>query len=118
MKKFFYIILFIVGLGIFSCNTGGGASSYETSVHVWGNCEKCKATIEKSCNLNGVTSANWDVDSKLLTLKLDTNVISVDAVLQAVAKAGYDNEKYYANDYAYDNLPQCCQYERRPFENK
>lgn len=117
MKKFIYAFIFFISLGFAGCNSGG-SSSYETSVHVWGNCEKCKATIEKSCNLGGVSIAKWDVDSKLLTLKLDTNVVSVDAVLQAVAKSGYDNEKFYANDYAYDNLPTCCQYDRRPFENK
>lgn len=116
MRKYVYAFLFFVSLNFIGCKQG--PSSSESVVHVWGNCEKCKATIENSCNLNGVTKASWDVDSKLLTLQLDTNVVSVDAVLQAVAKVGYDNEKYYANDYAYDNLPQCCQYERRPFEAK
>lgn len=117
MKKFLFSIVFFIGFGFMACNSGGG-TSYETKVHVWGNCEKCKATIEKSCSLGGVSIATWDVDSKLLTLKIDTNIISLDAVLQSVSKAGYDNEKYYANDYAYDNLPTCCQYERRPFESK
>lgn len=117
MKNAFVIFILFIAFGVTNCKNGG-SSTIETKVHVWGNCEKCKATIEKSCNLNGISSCSWDVDSKLLTLKLDTSVVSVDAVLQSVSKAGYDNEKYYANDYAYDNLPTCCQYERRPFESK
>lgn len=117
MKRVLLSLIIIVVFCLTSCKPSGSAS-IDTSVHVWGNCEKCKATIEKSCNLNGVARATWDVDSKLLSLKLDTNIVSVDAVLQSVSKAGYDNEKYYGNDYAYDNLPQCCQYERRPFETK
>jgi hypothetical protein len=36
----------------------------------------------------------------------------VDAVLQRIAHAGYDNERYLAPDAAYAALPGCCQYER------
>jgi copper chaperone CopZ len=117
MKSLLSTIIITLIFCVYSCKNGGNTVS-ESVVHVWGNCEKCKATIENSCNLKGVTKATWDVDSKLLTLKLDTNVVSVDAVLQSISKSGYDNEKYFANDYAYDNLPQCCQYERRPFDAK
>ncbi len=117
MKNLFYTILLFVSINFIGCKSEGSAIK-ETTTHVWGNCEKCKSTIEKSCNIKGVSSAIWDVDSKLLTLKLDTTFVTVDEVLQAVSKAGYDNEKFYANDYAYDNLPSCCQYERRAFESK
>ena len=43
----------------------------------------------------------------------DTAIITTDAVLKSVASAGYDNELFYGNDYAYSNLPEVCQYERR-----
>jgi copper chaperone CopZ len=117
MKKSLFILSTLVILFIASCN-GGKTSSIESTVHVWGNCEKCKARIEKSCDLKGVTEAVWNIDSKLLKLKLDTSQISLNTVLEAVAKAGYDNEKFYADDYSYGALEASCQYERRPFDSK
>ena len=117
MKKSLYILTIIAALFITACN-GNKTATIEASVHVWGNCEKCKATIEKSCDLKGVSEAVWNVDSKLLKLKLDTSQISLNTVLEAVAKAGYDNEKFYADDYSYGALEACCQYERRPFDSK
>ena len=111
------IPFFIVFVLLLSCNEGK-KPAVEMTVHVWGNCDKCKAAIEKTCTMDGVSEANWNVDSKLLKLKLDTSVVTLNVVLQAVAKAGYDNEKFYADDYAYNKLPDCCQYDRRPFESK
>ena len=87
-------------------------------VHVWGNGDKCKTTIDKAAMISGVSKADWDVNSKLLTLRIDTVQTSLDMVLNSVAKSGYDNEKFYADDYAYGALEPSCQYERRPFESK
>jgi copper chaperone CopZ len=85
----------------------------QKSAHVYGNCEKCKATIEKAAKIEGVTEVAWNADSKLLTVKLDSLQTNVDDVLKSVAASGYDNEKYHGDDYAYQKLPSCCQYERR-----
>ncbi len=117
MKKVISISLIALVFFAFSCG-GGKKPSVEMTAHVWGNCEKCKATIEKACVMDGVSDAVWNEDSKLLNMKIDTSLVSLDAVLNAVAKAGYDNDKYYADDYAYNKLPDCCQYDRRPFESK
>lgn len=117
MKKLFPVFILTALLYLMAC-TGSKAPLVESTVHVWGNCDKCKATIEKSCKIDGVSEAAWNEDSKLLTLKFDTSVVKLDGILQAVAKAGYDNEKFYADDYAYNKLPDCCQYDRRPFESK
>lgn len=117
MKKCLFICIILAGLLIIACN-GDKTPPIEATVHVWGNCDKCKATIEKSCELKGVTEAVWSEESKLLKLKLDTGQISVSTVLEAVAKAGYDNELFYADDYSYGALKPCCQYERRPFDSK
>lgn len=116
MKKL-SIFIFFASLFVFAC-TGNKTPSVEMTAHVWGNNEACKATIEKSSSVNGVSEAVWNIDSKLLKLKLDTSVVTLGTVLQAVAKAGYDNEMFYADDYAYNKLPAACQYDRRPFESK
>ncbi len=98
---------------LLSCNSGQSVQK-EVVTHVWGNCEKCKATIEKSALIGGVTKADWNIDSKLLSLKFDTTITSLTDILQSVAKAGYDNDRFFGNDYAYAALPECCQYDRRP----
>lgn len=115
--KIFKYILFFVGLSIISCKTQT-ADKTET-FKVWGNCEKCKATIEKSLdNTNGVVEKNWDVESTLMTVKFDTTKTSLETIQQAIAKSGYDNDGFFGDDYAYGNLQSCCQYERKPFELK
>lgn len=103
---FFSFLLFI------SCGTKTN-TVVEKTFHVWGNNDVCKKNIEKACKLSGVSDANWNPDSKLLIFKVDTAIITTDAVLKSVASAGYDNELFFGNDYAYSNLPEACQYERR-----
>ncbi|MBK9286059.1 MAG: cation transporter [Sphingobacteriaceae bacterium] len=95
-----------------ACGTPSNAV-LERSLHVYGNNEMCKATIEKAALVDGVVEANWDINSKLLTVKLDTNVTTVKRILKSVASAGYDNEEYIGNDYAYQKLPEACHYERK-----
>lgn len=114
--KFLFYTLFLLTIGLVSCKTG---SPEKTEVFkVWGNCEKCKATIEASVNVDGVTEKDWNVESTLMTVKFDTTKITLDGIQQLVAKSGYDNDAYYGDDYAYGKLPACCQYERKPFELK
>lgn len=115
MKPAYYILFFLT-LGMFSCKTG--TSEKTETFKVWGNCEKCKVAIETACNLDGVSEKNWNVESTLMTVKFDTTKITLDGIQQSIAKAGYDNDTYYGDDYAYGKLPSCCQYERKPFELK
>ncbi|MFN8237221.1 MAG: heavy-metal-associated domain-containing protein [Chitinophagales bacterium] len=84
----------------------------KTSFKVWGNCDMCKKRIEKAAKTDGVKSAVWNEESKLITISFAPAKISVDQIQQNIANSGYDTEKYKANDSAYHQLPQCCQYER------
>lgn len=85
----------------------------ETTFTVLGNCEMCKETIEKSLKVEGVESANWNVDKKLINVKFDANKINLDQIQKNIALAGYDNVKYKGDDKAYKKLHACCQYERK-----
>jgi copper chaperone CopZ len=85
----------------------------ESTFTVWGNCEMCKETIENSLKVEGVESANWDVDKKLINVKFDANKINLDQIQKNIALAGYDNVKYKGDDKAYKKLHACCQYERK-----
>jgi periplasmic mercuric ion binding protein len=80
---------------------------------VYGNCGMCERRIEGALSkVKGVHSADWDVDTKVLTVKYDDTAISLDDIKKKVAEAGHDTDKFRAKDEVYGNLPGCCQYER------
>ena len=79
---------------------------------VWGNCELCKARIEKAAMLDGVSKAEWSSKTKELTLVYEPAKVKSDDVLKKIAAAGHDTEKFKADDKVYAELPGCCQYER------
>ena len=82
-------------------------------IMVYGNCGMCENRIEGSlANTKGVQSADWDVETKVLTVKYDNEIISKDDIKKTVAKAGHDTDKFRADDEVYNKLPGCCQYER------
>ena len=112
MRRVLQLTFFFSFLLFISCGTNSN-TTVEKTFHVWGNGDACKVTIEKACKLNGVSNAEWNPDSKLLKFKIDTAILNTDAVLKSVASVGYDNELFFGNDYAYSNLPEACQYERR-----
>ena len=83
------------------------------SFKVYGNCESCKSRIEKAAKIDGVAKADWNVDSKMITLTYNPTKISSDEVQKKIAAVGHDTEKYTAADKIYKGLPACCQYDRK-----
>lgn len=83
------------------------------AVKVWGNCNMCKKTIEEAADLKGVKNAEWNKDTKVLTVSYDTTKITLDDIQKKIAAAGYDTEKFKADDKAYDELHGCCKYDRK-----
>ncbi|MFO8022242.1 MAG: efflux RND transporter periplasmic adaptor subunit [Perlabentimonas sp.] len=82
-------------------------------VKIAGSCEMCKDRIEKAAlSVDGVKSANWDMDAQTLHLNYDPQKTSTDEIQKAIARVGHDTEKYKASDSIYENLPSCCHYER------
>ena len=78
--------------------------------NVSGVCEQCKNRIENATYIKGVKFADWSIKSQDLTVKYDTTKTNIDLILQSIAKAGHDNEKYKATDDDYNKLPKCCRY--------
>ena len=87
-------------------------NAQSTIVPITGNCGMCEKTIEKVAYVKGEAEADWDVDAKTARITFDSTRTTMDAVLQRIAHAGYDSERYLAPDAAYAALPGCCQYER------
>lgn len=79
---------------------------------VWGNCDMCKETIEAGLKVQGISRVNWDVDTKQIEVDYDSTKISLDQIQKTIAASGYDTEKYKADEQTYNNLPECCQYNR------
>lgn len=94
--------------------SGGTKSTVKTSTFkVWGNCGMCKKTIEGAAKKSGAVYANWNVDTKMMTVKYASSKTSEDKIQKGIADAGYDNVKYTGNEEAYNNLHGCCQYDRK-----
>ncbi|AWM14609.1 heavy metal transporter [Flavobacterium sediminis] len=79
---------------------------------VRGNCEMCKSTIEEAVHqLEGISKADWDVSKKQISVSFDASKTNLEAIHKAIADAGYDTDKLNGSTEAYDNLPECCQYD-------
>lgn len=80
---------------------------------VKGNCETCKARIEKAAlSVKGVKTASWDVKTGMLHLNFDSKMTSERAVSKAVARVGHDTQFDKADNKVYNALPGCCKYKR------
>lgn len=89
------------------------AQSVTEKIKVSGNCGMCEKKIEAAAKEAGAKKADWDADSKVLTVKYDQKETSNDAIQKKVADTGYDTEKYTASMEAYEKLHSCCQYENK-----
>ncbi|MGZ2371506.1 efflux RND transporter periplasmic adaptor subunit [Ancylomarina sp. YFZ004] len=86
----------------------------KASVWVNGNCDMCKATIEKAAlSIDGVIRADWNGETHMLNLDFESGSNDVDAVEKAISVAGYDTKNHKASDSVYKGLPECCQYDRK-----
>ncbi|MBT8310165.1 MAG: cation transporter [Bacteroidia bacterium] len=132
MKKVILSLTVIVALGLTSCKNetkketettttevSKNMAMTELSFGVRGNCGMCKSTIEKAANgVEGVESANWDVDKKKIDVSFDDTKTNAMAIHEAIAASGYDTEKMAGNEDAYKNLPGCCQYDHEMAMNQ
>ena len=83
------------------------------TVKVYGECGMCKSRIEKVLKVEGISSAIWDEETKLLIVSYDPSKISNEDIQKKVAAVGHDTEKFKAPDEVYKKLPGCCKYDRK-----
>ncbi len=111
MKTLVKITIIALLAVVFTSNNSVFAANPKTEkLKVSGNCDMCKARIEKAAKIDGVTKAEWSEKSKTLTATFDPAKTSIDAIGKKIAEAGHDNDKAKATNKAYDKLPGCCQY--------
>ena len=82
------------------------------TITINGACGMCKSRIEKNLKMEGIYSAIWNKETKLLIVSYDPGKITNDAIQKKMASVGHDTEKYRAEDTTYENLPGCCHYDR------
>ena len=132
MKKVILSVAVIAALGLTSCKNETKKETETTTTEmskdmamtdlsfgVRGNCGMCKNTIEKAANgVEGVASANWDVDKKKIDVSFDDSKTDAMAIHNAIAVSGYDTEKVAGSEEAYKDLPGCCKYDHEMMMNQ
>lgn len=116
MRTITKFLLLLCGLTMAACdgesNSDVTANSNAT-FKIWGNCDMCKETIEGSLKVNGIKTADWNKDTKMMTVAFDSTKVTLNQIEKNVAAVGYDTEKFRGDDHAYAGLPECCQYQRK-----
>lgn len=80
---------------------------------VYGACGMCKRRIEGALKeVEGLHKAEWDIETKMLTVSFDSRLITLDDIHKKVAAVGHDTDKFRAEDDVYAKLHGCCKYER------
>ncbi len=88
-------------------------NSKTETLKVYGNCEMCKAKIEKAGTQKNVSKIVWSDETAMATITYDATKTTTDAILKKIALVGYDSEKFLAPDAVYKKLPGCCKYDRK-----
>ena len=79
---------------------------------VSGNCGMCEAKIEKAAKAAGATYAEWNKDTKVITVKYNSTSSNLAKIQKSIADVGYDNVGVKTTTEAYDKLHSCCKYDR------
>ena len=79
---------------------------------VSGNCGMCETKIEKAAKTAGASYADWNKDTKVITVKYSSTSSNLAKIQKSIADAGYDNVGVKTTTEAYDKLHDCCKYDR------
>jgi outer membrane receptor for ferrienterochelin and colicin/copper chaperone CopZ len=112
MKVIYYIAMFSLlfsGVTIYAQDKTISKDS-TTIFKVFGVCEQCKHRIEEALKVKGIKKADWNIDTKMLSLTYDPSKISIDKIHNKITAAGHDTYLKKANDAVYNALPKCCYY--------
>ncbi|APD08208.1 hypothetical protein UJ101_02710 [Flavobacteriaceae bacterium UJ101] len=112
--KTLIVTLGILGTTLISCgekkSEAVAMSDQAYEFKVYGNCGMCEERIETAAkDVEGVVNADWNKDTK--TMKVDGG--DQEAVEKAIAQVGHDTAHFSAENDRYNELPGCCQYDRK-----
>jgi len=110
--------IFLVGLLtaflLYACGrkTVALQNAKTSSFIVLGSCEMCEKRIESVYDKAGISKADWEDDTQLVTITYDAKLFSEDQLQKMAAIVGHDTKIYKADDKVYNALPGCCKYDR------
>jgi len=105
-------ILSLVGLFLLGATTVFAGNKSEKFL-VNGKCEMCEKRIEMAAlSVEGVSKADWNKETKEITVTLDDAKTNVQKVHEAIAAVGHDTNLVKATDDSYTKLAACCKYDR------
>jgi mercuric ion binding protein len=110
MKSLKYLLVIVMAITLINNTSAQTATSKTDKIKVSGNCGMCKERIEKAVKVDGVTKADWDKSTKILTVSYNSSVIKNEEIQKKVAAVGHDTEKFKADDKTYNSLHSCCKY--------
>lgn len=102
-------IFLITFISIFTFQLSAQAEQ-DTTLIVNGVCGMCEKTIETAAKMEGVSLAEWESETLILSLKYDPTKVNLQSISDAIVKAGYDTELNASTDSAYFKLDPCCYY--------
>jgi periplasmic mercuric ion binding protein len=110
MKKLAFLLIAVVAA--FTYQTALAQDPKTETFKVYGNCGMCKKRIDKAAVGEGVAKADWNVETKIMTITYDPSKTTNAAIQKKIAAVGHDTEKEKAADSVYNKLPGCCLYDR------
>tara|TARA_B100000963_G_scaffold218904_1_gene190873 strand:+ start:94 stop:435 length:342 start_codon:yes stop_codon:yes gene_type:complete len=113
MKKILILII-VIPLGVVAQEKQKKRTKAQFTVH--GNCEMCEKRIEKAAlSLKGVKLADWDIPSNQISLIYNPQKVDLVTIHESIAAVGYDTSEAKAKKEDYNELPKCCQYDRKEY---
>lgn len=112
MKRMIYPVLLCLLWGIAAQAQNEKTTQHDTTVtfKVYGVCSQCKHRIEEALHVKGIAAADWNVDTKMLTVTYNAAHLSLEKINNKIAAAGHDTYSKKADDADYYALPKCCYY--------
>jgi len=106
-----FTLLAIVTLSSPICFAQPSNGKWQTVViQTSAECGDCKTRIEEGLNYTkGVSFAELDLETKKVTVKYNTEKITLDEVKKAINKIGYHADDFKASQENILKLPACCQ---------
>lgn len=102
MKKILLAILLVSTVAVM-------AKTVTQKILVKGECGKCKDKIETALDIPGVSFAEWNKETKMLTVRYNDKKVSEDQIHTIVSDLGYATSKLGANKAKQAALAKCCQ---------
>ena len=110
IAKIVGVLFLLVASGVATNSFAQSGTFVIDSFRVEGVCVSCEKRIEKALKIKGIQSAEWEVETKQLTLNYNPSLIKLEEIHSRVAGVGHDTELKKAKDEVYNALPDCCLY--------